>query len=120
VAGGVTAYFSTRSEGILMDDPEPVKFKSKIRVKRNKVVTTNAVRPRGELDEYEIGIDNGQYSIGCKLRRFTAEKGLIRRNSKGQFPLLCVRHRSSSQRQTATVTSLDIGGVVSTFASITK
>lgn len=79
------------------------------------VVTSNTVAVGGFGQSAPIGVDGGEYSIGCSADGFTAAAGTI---ADGQT--VCVRHTAAATFATATDTTLTVGGVSDTFRSTTR
>lgn len=116
-AGSVEALFSsTTSDNAPAVQVAPFSFKAKAKVKRNRLVASAAAKIRlSGASSASISVVNGQYSIGCLAKRYTAAVGAIRNNQK-----VCVRHRSSTKPKTTVATELTVGGVSARFASTTK
>lgn len=77
------------------------------------VVTSNAIAVSGIASAVPIVVTGGSYSIGC-TDSFSSASGMI---AAGQ--VACVRHTASSAYGASTYTTLTIGGVSSTFTSMT-
>lgn len=77
-------------------------------------VTSESIVIRGLGHATPISVQNGEYSLGC-TQSFTRNPGEV---SDGQS--VCVRHTSATTYDTATATTLTVGGVSSTFISTTK
>ncbi len=93
----------------------PSQFKSKKRVKALARVTSGKLKIKGLSGPTPISISNGEYSLGCKKRKFTASPGVIRDKQT-----VCVRHRAASQRATENTTTLYVGGWPIAFTSKTR
>lgn len=112
--GGVSAGFqsTTRAADTL---PDAFSFTDQSAVEPSAVVTSNAVTVAGIEAPAAISIEGGEYSIGCDSAGFTSQAGSI-----GNGQSVCVRHTASALEETATNTTLSIGGVSDIFTSITR
>lgn len=77
-------------------------------------VTSEPIVIRGLGHATPISVQNGEYSLGC-TQSFTRNPGEV---SDGQS--VCVRHTSATTYDTATATTLTVGGVSGTFTSTTE
>lgn len=112
--GGVSGAFrsTTRVADTL---PEAFSFADQSGVELSSEVISNSVQVAGIEAPASISIEGGEYAIACDLAAFTAQAGTI---ANGQS--VCVRHTSAVSEETATNTTLNIGGVSDTFTSITR
>ncbi|MEW6445748.1 MAG: S8 family peptidase [Pseudomonadota bacterium] len=94
--------------------PDAFGFASRNDVALATLVTSEAITPGGFNAPATIRVSGGEYSLGCAVGGFTSLAGTI---GKGQT--VCVRHLSASSEQTATTTTLTIGGVQGSFTSTT-
>lgn len=110
--GGAQATFTSTT--VAQDTaPGAFTFTTRVNVARNAVVISNAVTITGINTATAITVTDGEYSVGCN-DSFVATAGII---NNGQT--VCVRHVSANGFSASTVTTLDIGGVRSTFTSTT-
>jgi hypothetical protein len=96
--------------------PKPFAFKAKTKVALNALVKSNAVTvTKIKAGKAPIFVSDGEYSIGCLNKKFTAADGVITNGQK-----LCVRHRSAKKRKTSVTTEVNVGGFVAKFTSTTR
>lgn len=93
--------------------PDRFSFEDRPDVEPDTQITSAIVTITGLRSEAPISVSGGSYSIGCGTK-FTSKSGSIR---DGQS--VCVRHTSSNDFNTATDTTLTVGGVSDTFTSTT-
>jgi VWFA-related protein len=94
--------------------PDPFSFSSQTGVNTGRQLTSNTITVTGVEIDVVINSTNGRYSIGCN-DNFTSSPGTI---SNGQT--VCVRHATSDEYATTTMTTLKVGNVTATFASTTR
>ncbi len=94
--------------------PERLDFDFQTGVARDATIVSNAVTLSGFESPVEIGVIDGEYSIGCG-NSFTSAPSMALPGNQ-----VCVRHRSSQLFATTTSTVLIAGGVQSWFSSTTQ
>jgi hypothetical protein len=95
--------------------PNPFSFKSKTMVKASKLITSKPVKIKGLKAPAPVNVANGEYSIGCKKKRFTGAVGTIKNKQK-----VCVRHISAANSGETVTTILNVGGMEGRFSSTTR
>lgn len=98
---------------LLDSTPDAFSFPAQSGVALSTPVTSDAVTITGTSAQAAISVSGGEYSIGCTAT-FTAAEGSVSPQQQ-----VCVRHTSASSPDTATQTTLTIGGVSGTFTSTT-
>ena len=93
--------------------PDAFTFTDASEVALSTPVTSDAVTITGTNAPAAVAVSGGEYSIGCTAT-FTAEPGSISPQQK-----VCVRHTSAATAETATQTTLTVGGVSGMFTSTT-
>lgn len=93
--------------------PDAFSFTSQANVALSTVITSNAVAISGINVAAAVTVANGEYSVGC-TGTFVSTAGTI-----NNAETVCVRHTSSANFSTNTVTTLTIGGVDGTFTTTT-
>jgi pimeloyl-ACP methyl ester carboxylesterase len=104
----------TQAASAVVTAPDTFSFPAYIGAPISTLIQSGSVTISGINTASAIGIVNGEYSIGCN-GAFTQSAGNI---VNGQT--VCVRQTSSSLPQTATVTTLTIGGVSGVFTVTTQ
>lgn len=96
--------------------PDEVSFARIEDVEVNTEVTSSVVTITGLTVKADVSIVNGEYSLNCNAddASFTSEDGQV---SNGAY--LCVRHTSSEQTNSETVTTLTLAGNDIEFVSKT-
>ncbi|MFZ5843722.1 MAG: hypothetical protein ACOY3E_12590 [Pseudomonadota bacterium] len=94
--------------------PNAVSFTEQTAVALNAPVQSNTVTIQGITVDTALTITGGQYSIGCNAN-FSSNATIVRAGDT-----LCLRHTSASGYDTATVTTVTIGGSAFAFRSVTK
>lgn len=94
--------------------PDNFGFATRNGVARSTVLVSDTITIRGLSVDAVVTVNAGEYSIGCTAN-FTAAQGVI---ANGQT--VCVRHTTAAGFETATLTTLTIGGVDGTFTSTTE
>ncbi|MGQ0503167.1 MAG: FG-GAP-like repeat-containing protein [Panacagrimonas sp.] len=111
--GGVSGSFSSTT--VAADStPDPFTFTSATGVPLGSIQTSDPITVSGIEAAVPISVAGGTYSIGCGVI-FVSTASTI---SNGQT--VCLRHTASSAVSTLVTTSLNIGGVVGSFASTTE
>jgi hypothetical protein len=109
--GGVSDTFTSTTEAA-DTTPDAFTFTDQSGVTASTLVTSNAVIISGINTAAGVNVTNGEYSLDDGS--FTSAAGTV---TNGQS--VRVRHTSASSPNTATSTTLSIGGVSDTFTSIT-
>ena len=115
-AGSIGAWVLTvTATGTTTPDSEPdsFAFTDLVDVALDSVQTSNAVTITGINTAAAVSVTGGEYALGCG-GVFTAAPGTI---DNGET--VCVRHTSAATHDTATDTTLTVGGVADTFTSTT-
>ena len=112
--GGVSASFTSTTRAA-DTTPEAFSFADQSGVELSAVVVSDAVQIAGIEAAAAISVEGGEYAIGCDSAAFTSQPGTV---ANGQS--VCVRHTAAATEETATNTTLSIGGVSDTFTSITR
>lgn len=107
--GGVSDTFTSTTTPFGPDTP----FEDRLDVRLGTTVTSNAFTIAGLGAPIAISVSNGEYSIGCGPN-WTRTPGTI---TDGDT--LCLRHISPEQLATPTVTTVNLGGTLYTFTSVT-
>ncbi|WP_444996531.1 hypothetical protein [Aliikangiella sp. IMCC44359] len=94
--------------------PADFTFRAITRAKLQSLQTSAAVTITDFQIEIPIAVSNGEYSIGCVASEFTQSNGRIKPNDT-----VCVRHISSENYDSQTVTHLNVNGVTGSFISTT-
>jgi uncharacterized protein (TIGR03382 family) len=110
-AAPTSAIFTRRDCDVM---PDPFSFTNQTGLRTDRQATSNAVTITGIETDARIDSSNGRYSIGCN-DVFTNTPGTI---SNGQT--VCVRHTTSTEFSTSTVTTLTVGDGSATFTSTTR
>jgi hypothetical protein len=116
--GNDTLYAATHGRGIFKanvreDVPNSIFFAPAIDAVRDTELTTTAESISGIRIEVDVTIVNGEYSLGC-TETFTSEAG---RANAGDT--ICLRHTSSAEYFTETLTEVTIGASTFEFESRT-
>jgi VWFA-related protein len=110
-AASASAVFTRRDCDVL---PDPFSFASQTGLRTDRQATSNTVTITGIETDARIDSANGRYSVGC-TDTFTSDPGTI---SNGET--VCVRHATSTEFSTSTVTTLTVGDGSATFTSTTR
>jgi glucose/arabinose dehydrogenase len=98
---------------LLDSTPDAFNFPDQSDAALSTPVTSGAVTITGISAQAAVSVSGGEYSIGCTAT-FTAADGSV-----GPQQQVCVRHTSAATPDTATQTTLTVGGVSGTFTSTT-
>ncbi len=112
--GGVSDTFTSTTAVAQADaTPDQFLFADQTNVAQSTQVTSTAVTITGTNVASPISVAGGEYSVGCNAS-YVATSGIV---NPGQQ--VCVRHISAANSDTATDTTLTVGGVSDTFTSTT-
>jgi len=115
-----TLLAATHGRGVfratLVEDmtPDSFSFESQLDTQIATQVTSETKTVTGITQIIDVTVENGEYSLDCASDGFTSAPGKIR---NGQS--ICLRHTSSAQTYTETVTSLTLGDSQFSFTSKT-
>lgn len=94
--------------------PDAFSFAPQTSIDRNVSLTSNSITIAGINTQVRVSVSGGDYSVGCN-GTFTSASGSLQPNQS-----VCVRHSTSTEFNTSTVTTLTIGGIAGTFTSTTR